>query len=144
MSRRETIVAAAVAALNTGTPVGVPAAERLRRRQYDAAVVQAMAVYPLREEVLRATNRHGPSVTRQLTLLVECRVKSDTPDAALDPLLEWATAALVGSTLGGVALDVQEQRTEFDFSQREDGFGLAAVEFQVSYLTRVNDQTIAG
>jgi hypothetical protein len=47
--------------------------------------------------------------------------------------------ALVGADLAAGVLDVVEQRTEFDFAQREEGFGLATVEVQVNYLTRRNN-----
>lgn len=138
---REQIVAAALTALNTSRPAGVPnVVERSRLFAIETSSLPAMTIYPLRDAVFDVGGRRGPKVRRELTLLVECRAKGQvTPtvvssDAAADPLCAWAVAALCDNDLGGLANDISETETNFEYDQATEGqVCMATVAFQIDY-----------
>ena len=110
---REQIVAAAVAALATGAPPGVPAPVRTRLDSPDANQLPALTVYQAAETVETMRDykaggaSRGPIVRRSVLLNVEVLTKAgvgEEPDKAADPILAWATKALgaVG-TMNGLA-----------------------------------------
>ena len=134
-SVREQIVVAAIAALNAGTPGGVPAAERTRSTAVEEAGLPSIIVYPTRETSASAP-AHGPIVHRRLTLAVECRAKGDgtvRPDQAVDPLVVWVIKALAGSVLGGLAHVIEEGDITFAYEQGEAPLCLAVVEMVVEH-----------
>lgn len=138
---REQIVSAALTALNTSRPAGVPnVVERSRLFAIDTSSLPAMTIYPNRDAVFDVGGRRGPKVRRVLTLLVECRAKGQlvpTPvssDAATDPLCAWAVKTLCDNSLGGLANDISESETTFEYDQATEGqVCVATVAFQIDY-----------
>ena len=137
---RAQILDLALAALNTGTPAGVPAATSIRLAPLEDAEAPAIAVYPGSESVEPASNRPGPLVKRELELVVECRVVGDNPDDLLDPLLDWTTTALAGIE-SSLFHDIQETGTEFRFELSGQVYGLAVQRFRVLYQTARTNQS---
>lgn len=147
---REQIVSAAVLALATSAPAGVPAPVRTRLDSPGADQLPALTVYQgvdsveaMRDSKTGATSR-GPIVRRSLLLSVEVLTKAssgDEPDKAADPILAWATKALAGAgTFGGLANHpADEIGTKFEYEQTETSFCRASQTFRIEYQTRADD-----
>lgn len=141
-SVREQVLAAVMTALNTGRPMGVPAAERTRVLALEAASLPSIVLVPRRESVEAKGGRFGPLVERRLTIELEHRAAGGSglaADQAADALLSWPVKALCGNTLGGLVNDVRETGTEWQYADGEEPFVLASQSFEVAYTTRVAD-----
>jgi len=147
---REQIVSAAVQALATGAPAGVPGPVRTRLDSPSTDQLPALTVYqgvetvePMREAKTGTASR-GPIVRRSVLLSVEVLTKAgagEEPDKAADPILAWATAALaaVGS-FGGLANGpADEIGTKFEYEQAETSFCRATQTYRVDYQSRADD-----
>ncbi len=147
---REQIVSAAVLALATGAPEGVPVPVRTRLDSPSADQLPALTVYqgaetvePMRDAKAGATSC-GPIVRRALLLSVEVLTKAaagEEPDKAADPILAWATASLAAAgSLGGLAnAPALELGTKFEYEQLETAFCRATQTFRIEYQTRTGD-----
>ena len=147
---REQIVAAAVTALNTARPTGVPAAIRTRLDSPSAAQLPALTVYqaaesvePMHRERMGAAQR-GPVVKRTLFLNVEVVTKAgatEEPDKAADPILAWAVKSVVGAgTMNGLANNAADEvGTKFEYDQSETSFCRATTTFRIEYQSRTSD-----
>jgi len=147
---REQIAAAAVTALATGAPPGVPAPVRTRLDSPSADQLPALTVYQAAETVetmrdLKAGGvSRGPVVRRSVLLIIEVLTKAgagEEPDKAADPILAWATKALgaVG-TLGGLANHpADEVGTKFEYEQAETSFCRSTMTFRIQYQSRADD-----
>lgn len=147
---REEIVAAAVAALGTGAPTGVPTPVRTRLDSPSPEQLPALTVYqasetvePMREPRSGRPVR-GPVVRRALQLNVEVITKAsptDEPDKAADPILAWATKALAAAgTFGGLANDLADELgIKFEYEQGETAFCRASMAFRIHYQSRADD-----
>lgn len=141
-SVREQLVAYAVTALNTGRPTGVPAARRHPGEVDEALTLPSCRLALLREALTPVAGRAGPLRQRSLTVVLHWRFAGAgavSPDAAADVALNWATSRLDGSTLGGLALDVQESEVGWEFHQGEVPVVRIAQSFEIAYTTRVGD-----
>ncbi len=147
---REQIVAAAVLALATNVPVGVPAPVRTRLDSPSADQLPALTVYQGMEtvesmrEAKTGTASRGPIVRRSVLLSVEVLTKAGAgaqPDKAADPILAWATASLsAAGTFGGLANGpADEIGTKFEYEQAETSFCRATQTFRIEYQTRADD-----
>ena len=147
---RERIVSAAVLALATGAPAGVPAPVRTRLDSPTVDHLPALTVYQGTEtvEAMRepktGTASRGPIVRRSLLLSVEVLTKAGAgmqPDAAADPILAWATAALAAAgNFGGLANGpADELGTKFEYEQAETSLCRATQTFRIEYQTRADD-----
>ena len=137
---REKIIQAAVAALNNGTPGGVPQTTRLKATPYQTADLPAMDIRPGREEMRDKQSRTQPVVLRDFSFVVTCYAKGDAVDKLLDPLIAWATKVLAGNRLGGLAHDIEESDTEWDFEHGDALYGVASITFAVTFQTKTADQ----
>ena len=147
---RERIVSAAVLALATDAPAGIPALVRTRLDSPSADQLPALTVYqgvetvePMRDAKAGTASR-GPIVRRSLLLIVEVLTKAGAgvqPDAAADPVLAWATAALAAAgNLGGLANGPPDEiGTKFEYEQAETSFCRATQTFRIEYQTRTGD-----
>ena len=147
---REQIVSAAVLALATDAPEGVPAPVRTRLDSPGADQLPALTVYqgvetvePMRDAKTGTASR-GPIVRRSLLLSVEVLTKAgagEEPDKAADPLLAWATAALAaaGSFAGLANGPADELGTKFEYEQAETSFCRASQTFRFEYQSRTDD-----
>jgi hypothetical protein len=147
---REQIVAAAVTALATGTPPGVPAPVRTRLDSPSADELPALTVYQAAETVepmrdLRAGGvSRGPVVRRSVLLNIEVLTKAGTgeePDKAADPILAWATKALgAAGTFNSLANHpADEVGTKFEYEQAEASFCRSMMTFRIQYQSRADD-----
>lgn len=146
---REQIVAAAVLALATDRPAGVPLPVRTRLDSPSAEQLPALTVYqatetvgPMRDPKAGATS-HGPIVRRSMLLSVEVVTKASAgqePDKAADGILAWTTAALAAAgTFGGLASGcADELGTRFEYDQAETSFCRATQTFRIEYQTRAD------
>lgn len=135
---REQLLSQVLVQLNTSTPAGVPLAERSRGDDIPPATATAISVRPIREVTSRAGGPGSAVVHRKLLLAVECWAAAGTGqavDQVLDPLLEWVTKALGGSTLGGKAHVALEDDIQPDAELRDGPYGKATVFVTVSYQT---------
>jgi len=143
-SRTEQILQAIVTALDAdGKPAGVTV-NRSRRQAVEASELPMFSVYPLREDIQRATeNRRSPLVSRSLLFRIRCRAAGQ--DEALDPLRQWAVAALHGDpSLDGLALEILEDSTEWVPADASEGdYSIAEMNFNVRYTTARGDLTKA-
>ncbi len=147
---REQIVSAAVLALATNAPVGVPTPVRTRLDSPSADQLPALTVYQGMEtvesmrEAKTGTASRGPVVRRSVLLSVEVLTKAGTgaqPDKAADPILAWATASLAAAgTFGGLANGpADEIGTKFEYEQAETSFCRATQTFRIEYQSRTDD-----
>jgi hypothetical protein len=135
-SLTEQVLQAVVAALDgAGKPAGVTV-NRSRRQSIEKDDLPMISVYPIGEEVTRATdNRRSPVVERRLRVEVKCRVVGD--DQANDALRKWAVQSVMADqSLGGLALEIVEESTDWDADDATDAdYSVAAVDFVVRYTT---------
>lgn len=132
MTIREQIIQAALEALNTARPPGVPnAVERTRTFAISASMLPMMIVYPKHESVKDVGGRRGPMVARALTLFVDCYGADET---WIDALTAWAVAKLSDNTFGGLVNETTEDRSAFAYDQAADGpIKKATVAFTIDY-----------
>lgn len=140
---REQIVQAAMSALNgPDKPAHVPACERVRAVGLNSTALPVMLMYPLKESVERA----NPTVVkRTFTFRVDCRaaalVADSLPaDALVNDMLSWATKALAGNRMGGLAHDVDESNVTWSIETADMTYVEATIDFDVSYHTLRSDQ----
>lgn len=147
---RERIVAAAVAALGTDAPPGMPSPVRTRLDSPSVDQLPALTVYQGAEtvEAMRdprtGTSSRGPVVRRSVLLQVEVLTKAGPgmePDKAADPILAWATRALASAgTLDGLANhSADELGTRFEYEQGESSFCRSTITFRIQYQSRAED-----
>ncbi len=148
---REQIVAAAVVAITTGKPSGVPTPVRTRLDSPNADQLPALTVYQATEMVESMRDQkagggasRGPIVRRSLLFNVEVLTKAGTgvePDKAADPILAWATKALgAAGTMGGLANHpADEVGTKFEYEQAETSFCRSTMTFRFQYQSRADD-----
>ena len=99
-----------------------------------------VSIYAVREEVARATaNRTSPTVDRTLRVQVRSRVKGQ--DDVLDPLRAWVVkAVMVDRSLGGLALGITEDSTDWETDDASDAdYSIASVDFLIRYTTNAGD-----
>ena len=147
---REQLVAAAVSALATGAPPGVPAPVRTRLDSPSTNQLPALTVYqaaetvePMRDYRAGRTSR-GPVLRRSLLINVEAVTMAglgQEPDKAADPILAWATKALAAAgTFDGLANDpADEIGTKFEYEQGETSFCRSTMTFRIQYQSRTDD-----
>jgi hypothetical protein len=144
---RESIIQGLVTQLNTGTPAGVPAAQRTRLAALQVGELPSIIVFPLSEEPEIQGGNRGPLVRATLTTAIECRGKGSAtlrPDQAVDPLLAWVVKALGGRRLsdgagGHLTHPIKEGRTTWRYEFADDALCLATVELEVPYQHLVAD-----
>lgn len=141
-SIREQIIEAALAALNTSTPGGVPAADRLRMEPYQIEDLPAIVIMALREEIEPLKDsRWGPLVNRVLTLRVACYAAGSPADGLIDPLLTWADQALDSNQFGGLANDTLPALIEWQYAAEDQQFAVALADYRITYQTKRADAT---
>lgn len=113
---------------------------RSRRRPVETDELPMVSIYAVREEVARATaNRTSPTVDRTLRVQVRSRVKGQ--DDVLDPLRAWVVkAVMVDRSLGGLALGITEDSTDWETDDASDAdYSVASMDFLVRYTTNAGD-----
>jgi len=147
---REQIVAAAVTALATGAPPGVPVPVRTRLDSPSTDQLPALTVYQAAETVETMRDfkaggaSRGPIVRRSVLLSVEVLTTTgaaDEPDKAADPILAWATKSLgAAGTFNGLANHLADEvGTKFEYEQAETSFCRSTMTFRIQYQSRADD-----
>lgn len=142
---RNQILEAQLSALNTGTPAGVPQADRELIDDLPQATLLAISIGEAKEVIERKGGPRGPSVIRNLVTAVDCWARGTTAvpaGKALDPLLEWVTKALGGNRLGGLIDTEEELEIQWDRERKESRLAHATVFVVARYLTKVDDATV--
>ena len=144
-SIREQILLAALEALR-------PTAESLGatvHRSPTVAVTReqcpALVVFPESEAI---TERANDRVTRELTVRVVALARAvlpDVPETQADELLTAAHAALMADgNLGGLALGIREQETEWEAEDADAVAAAIPARYRITYRTFAADLSIQG
>lgn len=137
---REQIIEAAVAALNSGTPTGVPQCERTLMQPSEQSQLPAMTVFPVREEINDTkTGRWGPLIGRTLYLRFVIYASGNPADGALDPIIAWVSKQLGGSQLGNLAHDAVEHELMWQYDEGNYAVAAVSMDFRIEYQTLRND-----
>lgn len=135
-----------------GKPTGLTV-HRFRTWPIERDNLPAQVIYPATSAGGAVAESVDPfdgigNVARELRVRVESRVEvpeKTPPDSALDPLYLWAVQTLMADvTLGGLALDVQEEATSFDADEFEKVIAACATDFLVTYVTLREDPETQG
>ena len=147
-SIREQIILAAESSLNAGGgPAGLTV-HRERTRPIEVDSLPAVMIYAEDDQPkpLAAQNYRAPLTERQLTVGLQCRAQgssSITPDAALDPVLVWASRRMFSDeTFGGLANGVEEIRTVWASREGDLPVAAATTHFTIKYRTSRTDPTL--
>lgn len=147
-SIREQIIVAIVAALSSGS--GMPSGltvHRERTRPIEIDSLPAIMIYADDDvpKTLGAQTYAAPLTERHLSLELECRAAGSSgvsPDAALDPILVWATLqVLADDRFGGLASGVEEGKTAWSSKEGDTPLAAAKLSFTVRYRTSRLDPT---
>ena len=135
-SRRDQIVAAAVAALNNGADCPATA-YRTRLDALNSGELPAFLVCVTSESVERIG---GDSAQRKLTLHVEAMDAGAPPqDQALDPLLTYAAQALwADAAFQALIVGMSEGKLAWEFQAGASDYACAAIDFEVTYTTALD------
>jgi hypothetical protein len=144
-SIREQILLAALETLR-------PAVEGLGATLYRSPTVAvtreqcpALVVFPESEAI---TERANDRVTRELTVRVVALARAvlpDAPESQADELLTAAHAALMADgTLGGLALGIREQETEWEVEDADAVAAAIPARYRITYRTIAADLSIQG
>lgn len=137
MSKREQIIAAIRTALTNTVGVGTriyrSRVEPLARQESPAIVVEPI-------EDLCAQNTSLPTLDWSLTVRVAVVVRANIPDQAADPTVESLHSKLMADlTLGGLAIDIQPLRVEFQTVEADVPAGVVMCDYRVQYRTSVTN-----
>lgn len=139
MTKREQIIAAAVSALAGTTGVG-SRIFRSRQDALDADESPSLVVTPDSEEPTELTNGY---VEARLLFSVEVYARAvSAPDSTADATVQSAHAKLMADpTLGGLAIDLAEAGTEWDFDQADQTAVMVRMRFSAWYRHQRNALT---
>ena len=105
----------------------------------------ALVVFPESETV---TERANDRVTRELTVRLVALARAVpplTPETQADELLTAAHAALMADgTLGGLALGIREQETEWEVEDADAVAAAIPAHYRITYRTFAADLSIQG
>ena len=135
MTKREQILAAIRSTLTNTVGVGTriyrSRVEPLARQESPAIVVEPI-------EDICAQNTSLPTLDWSLTVRIAVVVRANIPDQAADPTVESLHSKLMADlTLGGLAIDVQPLRVEFQTVEADVPAGVVMCDYRVQYRTSV-------
>jgi hypothetical protein len=137
-----------VAALNAGgagSPAGLTV-HRERTRPIEIDSLPSIMVYAEDDPPKELGGQtYAPLTERSCTVALECRAQgssSVSPDAALDPVLVWATiTTLANERFGGLASGAQEGPTVWSSREGDVPVASAKLNFTIKYRTSRLDPT---
>ena len=136
-TKRETILAAIRTALTDTTGVGT----RIYRSRVEPMARQespAIVVEPIEDTAQQNTSL--PTLDWSLTVRVAVVVRANVPDQAADPTVESLHSKLMADlTLGGLAIDIQPLRVEFQAVEADVPAGVIMCDYLVRYRTSVTN-----
>jgi hypothetical protein len=142
-TQRSKIIAAVVAALDAaGKPAGLSIATRTKAAMEESDAPRMM-VSRAKEQVFKAfpNQPRSPLADRHLTVHLDIWVNDAEPEEALEPLFAWVTVAMQADpTFGGLAIETNEESTEWDTDESLSSDGHASVDFTIRYPTKTADQ----
>jgi len=135
MTKREQILAAIRSTLTNTVGVGTriyrSRVEPLARQESPAIIVEPI-------EDVSAQNTSLPTLDWSLTVRIAVVVRANIPDQAADPTVESLHSKLMADlTLGGLAIDVQPLRVEFQTVEADVPAGVVMCDYRVQYRTSV-------
>jgi hypothetical protein len=137
MTKREQILAAIRSALNGTTGVG----NRIYRSRVEPMARQespAIVVEPLEDTAQQNTSL--PTLDWSLTVRVAVVVRANVPDQAADPIVESLHSKVMADlTLGGLAMDIQPLRVEFQTVEADQPAGVVMCDYLVRYRSSVTN-----
>lgn len=137
MTKREQILAAIRAALSGTTAVG----NRIYRSRVEPMARQespAIIVEPLKDTAEQNTSL--PTLDWSLMVRIAVVVRANIPDQAADPVVESLHSKLMADlTLGGLAMDIQPVRVEFQAVEADVPAGVILCDYLVRYRTSVTN-----
>jgi hypothetical protein len=137
MTKREQILAAIRTALTDTVGVGT----RIYRSRVEPMARQespAIVVEPLEDTAEQNTSL--PTLDWSLTVRVAVVVRANVPDQAADPIVESLHSKMMADlTLGGIAIDVQPLRVEFQTVEADVPAGVVMCDYLVRYRTSVGN-----
>jgi len=137
MTKREQILAAIRTAL-TGT---AQVSTRIYRSRVEPMARQespAIVVEPI--EDVAQQNTSLPTLDWSLTVRIAVVVRATIPDQAADPIVESLHSKLMADlTLGGLAMDIQPQRVEFQTVEADQPAGVVMCDYLVRYRSSVTN-----
>jgi hypothetical protein len=142
-------VGAAIVLLNTDRPDGIPEVSNKRVFPGDPIVESAprMAVF-LGDESIDApmqSSSQDRMTRRRTAIAVQCAASVDEVeqlDRSVDAMLNWATATLGQTRLGGLVHFCRETGTTRRSEYKEVYTMIATRIFELSFQTRRNDSTV--
>src|SRR5665213_3217893 len=121
-TQRSQIIAAVVTALDaTGKPGGLSVIRRTSKSA-ETEDLPRLIVSRVREQTLKAfpNQLRSPLSDRHLTVRLDMWVEDADPEEALEPLLAWATAAMLADPAwGNLAMDTTEDSTDWEISEQD-------------------------
>lgn len=137
MTKREQILTAIRTALTgtagVGTRIYRSRVEPMARAETPAIIVEPVTDTPVQNTAL-------PTLDWTLTVRVVVLVRSNTPDQTADATIESLHTKLMADlTLGGLAIDIQPDTTEFNFQEADIPAGIIFCTYLVRYRTSVAD-----
>lgn len=144
----EQLVVAAITALNTNRPGGVPEFERARTIDLANEDLPVAIVYSP-DERSEPVHKHHPLAKREMALVIEyffAGTETVSADSASDATKVWIVKALVGSPtrLGGLATAIVEGNTERNLAQADRMYCLASTEILIETQSqRTNPEVFA-
>lgn len=137
MTKREQIIAAIRTAL-TGT---AQVSTRIYRSRVEPMARQespAIVVEPLEDTAQQNTSL--PTLDWSLTVRIAVVIRANVPDQAADPIVESLHSKLMADlTLGGLAMDIQPLRVEFQVVEADQPAGVVMCDYLVRYRTSVTN-----
>lgn len=139
------IADAIIAALNApAKPAGVPVAHLWSGIQLESTDLPARFLVWTEESVSRGSNPYSPLVKRTVTFVLQDLAAGtgsagSTPQQVAEAFRAWSVKALAMNTLGGLAIDIVEQRCTWEVEQGDEPFVRMTHEFEVSYTTKTVD-----
>jgi hypothetical protein len=139
-TRRETILAAVRTAL-TGTTGVSTRIYRSRVEPLARAESPAIVVEPI--EDVAQQNTSLPTLDWSLTVRIAVVVRANIPDQAADPIVESLHSKLMADlTLGGLAMDIQPLRVEFQIVEADQPAGVVTCDYLVRYRSSVTNLAV--
>lgn len=137
MTKREQILAAIRTQLNGTIGVG----NRIWRSRVEPMARQespAIVVEPVKDTCEQNTSL--PTLDWSLVVRIAVIVRANIPDQAADPTVESLHSKLMADlTLGGLAMDIQPVRVEFQAVEADVPAGVVMCDYLVRYRTSVTN-----
>lgn len=129
-SLREQILGAIATRVHNGAGITV-------HRSREAPVTRAEGIVAIVHPIEETVAKTSPStVVRDLNVGVIFLARGPVPDTALDPVIASALVAVMADqTLGGLANQIIEDSTRWNFQEADSTALAAEINFKVRYLT---------